>query len=202
MSFLTGTQAELIYNMPAPGTAFNTGTAKTLINANSSSNPAYQLPPLLNIWQNSYLVGRGLRFVARGLYSTTGTPTLALVSSLDTTEGTGGISLASCGSVTTASPGVTNGMWEMEFDTTVSQVGYTGGAYTANVYAAGCLTLGGSATAYNAPTVAANMYAVGSGTALAIVPSTSYYVGLYATWSASSSSNNIQCTQFQIWGLD
>ena len=49
MSFITATNTEVLYCMPSPGAALATSVTKTVITANTTTNPAYQQPALNEI---------------------------------------------------------------------------------------------------------------------------------------------------------
>jgi hypothetical protein len=200
MTFFTGTVSEELYVMPAPGAALTNSTTKTVISANSTTNPPYQLPSL--VWPPSYAVGRGMHITARGGISTSGSPgTLTIGCWLDPTQNstTSQILLAGTGAFSVAA-GLSNGEFELEFDVTIASIGVSAGAYTENVYTGGVLTVGSGA---NAATTASTPYMVGSGTsAIANNPATPYFVEVWAQWGTASSSNSIQLTQLLIGGLN
>src|ERR1700761_8475303 len=160
MSFLTATQVETIYAMPSPGSALASSTTKTLISANSTTNPAFQLPALTSIWEPSYMVGRALRVCARGIFSTTGTPTLTWACQLDPTQNssTSALTLAATGALTAPSS-ITTGNWELEFDVSISALGVSGGYYQATLQSHGLLSLGAG---NNAATAGSTVVTVGA----------------------------------------
>ena len=198
MTFLSGTNTELLYVMPAAGSVYNNSSAQTIISGNTSTNPPYQMPSLYNLWGPSYAVARALRVVARGIFATTGTPTLKVVCGLNTTQGTASpaIVLAGTGAFTTAS-GVANGMWELEFGIDINSLG-TGA--NSSLDAMGSFRLG---VGNNAATTAATMYMVGSTAAITTVnPTTSYWLELAALWGTANASNTLTCFQFEVFGLN
>jgi hypothetical protein len=205
MSFLTATQVETIYAMPSPGSALASSTTKTLISANSTTNPAFMLPALTSIWEPSYMVGRAFRVEARGVFSTTGTPTLQFSCQLDPTQNssTSALTLAGTGALT--APGtITSGNWEMEFDFNISALGMSGGYYVATIQSHGLLSVGAG---NNAATGASAVYTVGAanlsmGGAAALNPATPAFLEMWATWGTASASNSIQCTQLFVFGLN
>lgn len=198
MTYVTGTQTEVLYVMPANGAALATSSTKTLISGNTTTNPPYILN-LATLWQPSYVVGRALRVVARGTFGTTGTPTLTIACSADTTQGTQGVTLAATGALTAPSS-ITNGNWELEFGVDFNSLGATGGTWSTSIDAVGKFVLGAG---NNAATAAATAYMVGSATSITtLLYNTSYFIELYATWGTSSASNTIQCLQFEIFGLN
>src|SRR3954454_13555514 len=74
MSFLTGTNTELIYASTKVGIAKNTFTAETALNDEATMGPQARLPA--DFWSASgNQVARGIRIAARGIVSSTATPT-------------------------------------------------------------------------------------------------------------------------------
>lgn len=206
MSFITATNTEVLYTMPSPGTALATSVTKTVITANTSTNPAYQQPALNAIWPPDKLVGRAIRYVARGGIGTTATPTLTIGLFLDPTQNstTSQITLGTTGALTTASAigggASMTANWELELDLVITAVGVTSGAYNCTCYTSGIFTYGPGNDAATA--VASGTYMIGSNTSkTSIVPGTSYWPEVWATWGTSNAANNIQCSQFLVMGL-
>lgn len=206
MSFITATNTEVLYCMPAPGAALNTSVTKTVITANTTTNPAYQQPALNAIWPPDKLVGRAIRYIARGGVGTTATPTLTMGLFLDPTQNstTSQITLGSTGAFTTASAigggASMTANWELELDLVITAVGVTSGAYNCTVYTSGVFTYGPGNDAATA--VASGTYMIGSNTSkTSIVPGTAYWPEVWATWGTSNAANNIQCSQFLVLGL-
>lgn len=204
MSFLTGTVSEVIYQMPAAGASYNNSiTANTILSGNTASNPPFAIPA--QIWQPSYVTGRSIVIMAGGIYSTTATPTLAFKVGLDATQGTFGTALATTGTFTTSGTQA-NGAWQAEVWITFTQVGTTGNTYS--FFSTGQFTYG---PANNTATTAATAIMIGapsSGgppatpTLQTVVPATTTYLELAATWGAASTSNMITCTQFLVCGMN
>ena len=209
MSFITATNTEVLYTMPSPGTALATSVTKTVITANTSTNPAYQQPALNAIWPPDRLAPRALRYVARGGVGTTATPTLQVQLYLDPTQNstTQQILLGGTGALTTGSAlgggASMTANWELELDLVVTSIGVTSGAYNCVVYTNGMFTISGTGTAGNdAATAAAVTYMIGSNTSkTSIVPGISYWPEIWATWGTSNAANSIQCSQFFVLGL-
>jgi len=205
VSFVTATNTEVLYTMPAAGSALASSTTKSVITANSATNPAYQMPSLLAIWPPDRLTPRALRFIARGGVGTTATPTLLVQLYLDATQNstTGQILLGATGAFTTASAlgggASMTANWELELDLVVTVIGVTSGAYNCTVYTNGIFSIG---PGNDASTTAAVQYMIGSNTSkTTIVPSTSYWPEIWATWGTSNAANSIQCSQFMVTGL-
>lgn len=200
MTFVYGTQAELIYSMPAPGAALVT-TASAVLSGNTTTNPPYQLPPFPSLWSPGQMAGKILKFLAQGTFGTGATPgTLAVGIGLNTTQGTAptAIILSATGALVSAtfvpaSVTTPNGGWEMECDLQVESVGKA--AMTCDVR--GHFEMG---AANNAAT--ANDSGCLTGAAVTtILPTVSYWPEVYATWGAAS-TDSIICTQFKIYGMN
>lgn len=208
MTAITGTQAELLYAMPGIPPVKNTFTTSAAISANSTTFPPYQMPAFKSLWPGNML-GGSLRFVARGVYGcASGTsPTLDCSILLNSTAGTAGITLGASGLLAVLVSGEGTGVsmlanFELELDLTITSIGgYTGGAYTSVVTTGGVFTNG---VGNNAGTHTANAVAVGCGGGgiTSIVPTTSYYPEVFWSWGTSAATNQVQLTQFMVWGLN
>jgi len=209
MSFITGTQSELLYSMPASGAASSApGAASVILSGNTTTNPGYQLPALASIWPMSQLPGKALRVILRGTFGTPASSpgTWLVACGLNTTQATKptAIVLAATGAFTPASPNLslasTAGGWEMEFDITVQTAGTNAGAApNSNVFTGGVFSM---APGNNAGTSSGIALLVGSGSAISINPTTSYWIEAYATFSTGPASTAIQCNQFLVMGLN
>lgn len=206
MSFITATNTEVLYCMPTPGVALASSVTKTVITANTTTNPAYQQPALNAIWPPDKLAGRALRYVARGGIGTTATPTLTIGLFFDPTQNstTSQITLGSTGALTTVSSigggASMTANWELELDLVITAVGVTSGAYNCTCYTSGIFTYGPGNDAATA--VASGTYMIGSNTSkTTIVPGTAYWPEVWATWGTSNAANSIQCSQFIVMGL-
>lgn len=202
MTFFSGTVGEVIYNMPSAGAALNTSITKTVISANTTSNPPFQVPAPL--WQPSYANARLLKVSAGGTYGdTASTPTLQIGCYLDPTQNstTSQVLLAGTGVTTLSATSVTTGNWLMEFYMTVSSMGVGSAAFQQNVFTNGTLLMGSGNNAATANTLV-NMMVGSSGSTIQINPMATYFMELWATWGTSSASNTITCTQFTVFGLN
>lgn len=137
---------------------------------------------------------RGIRLLARGVLSTTSTPTIIFQVRLGTTSGSSYLSGASIGvsaAITTAS-GVTNKWWELRLDLVCK----TSGIGTGNATLSGAgyvMSPGGFAAPYAYP-----LEPTTPDTATwtqVFDASLTQFVNLSVTWSAASSSNTITCKQ-------
>jgi hypothetical protein len=202
MTFFTGTVGEVIYNMPAAGAALANTVTKTVISANTATNPPFQVPAPL--WQPSYAAARLLKVTAGGTYGdTASTPTLTLGAYLDPTQNstTSQILLAGTGAVTLTATSITTGNWLMEFYITVTSMGVGSGAFQQNVYTNGILAMGAGNNAATANGQQDVMVGSASST-IQINPMATYFLELWATWGTANASNTITCTQFSVFGLN
>lgn len=187
---LTQTYDETFFVNEADHTAHSGSASEVSLLAGTNKQPV--------IPANWFLQGgghfRGISILARGVLSTTSTPTIIFQVRLGETAGSSflsGSSLAVSATITTAS-GVTNKWWELRLDLicTVRGIG-TGNATLAG---AGYVTSpGGFASPFTyalEPTTPDT--ATWTQTFNAAV---TQYVNLSATWSASSASNTITCKQ-------
>jgi hypothetical protein len=192
MSFLTGTQAELLYTLPATLTK-NTYTTEAAFTGVAGTNTVCSIPGgwLLNDSPNP--IGRSLHYLAMGTIGQTASATFAVNLGLDTTAGTKANSIAV---MTATIPPVAAGapfcldVWYTctAFATTTFTWQVTGNwrMESSNGGAAGS---GALCTGF-------------SGSLTGLVPTTQYFIELFGTWSASSSSNTTTLQQVFLWGLN
>ena len=193
--------------MPASGASSTApGGVSVILSGNTTTNPGFQLPAFASMWPMSQFAGKALRVVARGIFGTPASSpgTWVIGCGLNTTQATkpATIVLAASGAFTPASPilSITNGEWELEFDVTVQTAGTNAGASpNANVFTGGILSLGAG---NNAATTGISAFMVGSAAAISINPTTQYWIELYATFSTGPASTQLQCNQFEIFGLN
>jgi hypothetical protein len=193
VSFITGTQMELLYCLPANCTAV-TAAAQTQLNGTpAASNPPYQLPAYF--FPNSTATGKHLRVTAGGFF-TVGTTAVTNVIELsfDSSINTHGITIAKTGAFTTTAS-VTNGAFYFDCMITCQQVGTT-----TNLNAVGTLDWG---TGANAATVANVGYMIGAPNTSAVINNaTPYWIDLWNTWSVVTGSPTITLTQLNIYGCN
>jgi hypothetical protein len=193
----TGTWTECMFNNGADYSAFNTSASEGSLLAGVNDQPV--LPALF--FYNKQGKQRGISLIARGILSTTSTPTIIFQWRLGTTLGSSYLSGTSVGvsvAITTAS-GVSNQWWESRLDLTCYTAGLGSGntTLTANGYVS---SPGGFASPFQ--------YALEPTTpptatwTATIDGSVTYYVNLSCTWSASSASNTATLKQLQMLGLN
>lgn len=196
MSFLTGTNTELIYSSTASGTAKNTFTTEVQINDTAGMGVQAHLPP--DFWlPNNTAAGKGIRIVARGVLSTTGTPTYTFTIRSGAAGSTSTAILLGSAALTTGS-GVTNAAWELNGDIVLKTVGAAGTNST--VVGTGSVIGGGLASPF--------WYGLGAGasltapTATTVDTSITNYINFNVACSASSASNSITLTHLLVFGLN
>jgi hypothetical protein len=190
MSFLTGTQSEVLYASIATGTQLNTFTTE--------DNLQKTLPPVIipaGFFYNLAAQGKSLRIKACGRLGTTGGPTFTWSVRLltSTTWSAGGILLGSTAALT-AGTTQTLAPWFMDAEfimRTVSIGGASTGALLGEVR--GPLAL---ATPF-AGTIPANNTAF---TVTTIDNSVTYYLFLSAACGTSNAANLIQLEMLKVYG--
>lgn len=195
MSFLTGTNVELIYVSTSPGTAKNTFTTEVQINDTAGMGVQAHLPA--DFWlPNKNQAGRGIRIMARGILSTTGTPTFTFTVRGGAAGNTSAGILLGSAALTTGS-GVTNQAWEFEGDIILESIGAAGNNSTFR--GTGQIQSGGLASPFNAPVWGG---AASPGTVATIDTSIVNFINFNVACSASSASNTITLQQLLIYGLN
>lgn len=192
-SLTYGSYSELLYSMPFNGPALANTVTRSLLStpASTTSSAPFKIPA--GFFNPGAGIGQAIRVVARGIMSTTGTPTFTFAAALDPTQGTFGTNLASTGAFTTAS-GLASALWEAEFECTCQSLG-TSGVLTV----AGVLTIGAAA---NAATTAATAYMIGTASDVLINTNVDNYLELWGTWGTASASNTATLYQYMVHGLN
>lgn len=193
MSFLTGTSAELIYASVSAGTAKNTFTSEVAINDTTGMGVQAVLPPRFFLPRPN-TSGQAIKIVARGILSSTATPTYTWSVRLGATANTTTAQVGATAALTTTS-GASNQWWELDLDV-VSQAPGADGANT-TVRGTGHLISPGLSTVVNSVFGGA----ASPGTA-SIDTSISNFINFNVACSASSSSNSIQLLQLLVYGLN
>jgi hypothetical protein len=194
MSFLTGTNCELIYSSLNAGTAKNTFTSEAQINDTTGMGVQCHLPP--DFWlANNGQPGRGIRIVARGILSSTATPTYTFTIRSGAAGNTSSAILLGSAALTTGS-GVSNQFWELQGDVILTSIGAAGTNST--VRGIGYIMSPGLATTIN-PVYGG---AASPGTVATVDTSISNYINFNVACSASSASNSITLQQLLVFGLN
>jgi hypothetical protein len=195
MSFQTGTNAELLYVNEDAFTAKNTFTSEVQINDQAGGGPQAYLPHGFFLFPGSSR--KSLRVVARGIMSSTGTPTYTFTLRSGTAGNTSAAILAGSAALTTAS-GITNKMWEFEADIVVKKP--TGsGAATSGVGAGMISSPAGLASPFQYELWGG---AAQPGTFSTLDPTIDNYLNFNVACSASNASNSIQLLQLLVLGLN
>lgn len=196
MSFIYGTNMELLYSLPAIG-ATQSSSVATVLNT-AATAPPYQLPALQNIWSPSAMVGKGILFVATGGYSTATNTLTTLRLSLDSAVGTTATNtIAATGALAAAGAAASTGAWEGQCWMTC--VGITANT-SSTWYAQGQLQFATSNTTTAASFSWGNTITNGIPQAITIPIQTSFYADLVSQWQISPGA--MVCSQFMVWGLN
>lgn len=195
MSFLTGTNTELIYASTSVGTAKASFTSEVQINDTAGMGVQAHLPP--DFWlPNQTQEGRGIRIVARGILSSTGTPTYTFTIRAGTAGNTSSVILLGTAALTTIS-GAANNLFELEGDVFLTDIGAAG--TNSSIQGVGSVFCGGLASPFQ---YAAYGNAATPGTVATLDTSITNYINFNVACSASSSSNTITLQQLLIFGLN
>lgn len=193
MSFITGTQAELLYTLNAPVTK-NTYTAQAVLSQVAATGPVAKIQGGF-LADNPNPVGRAFYLKAFGSIATTSAATFIPALGIDPTAGTPANPAAFCTAVTPTAAITTQ--WDMEAWLTCQAAGETGGM-TLQVNGNWRLTTAANGGAANATSVLAAFSANITGLQSALT----YYIELLGTWSASAAGNTTTLQQMFFWGLN
>lgn len=194
MSFITGTNLECIYASTTPGTAKASFTSEVQINDTAGMDVQAHLPP--DFWLPSQRSeGQGIRVVARGILSSTGTPTYTFSVRLGTAGSTSSAIIFGSAALTTGS-GVSNQIFQLEGDFVVTNIGASG----ANSSGQGVGLVWSSGTANKIDP----LYGGGTtpGTVATLDTSITNYVNFNVACSASNAANTITLQQLLVFGLN
>jgi hypothetical protein len=190
MTFLYGTNMELLYSMPATAST-QTASASTCLNTGATS-PPFQLPALQNLWSPSSMTGKGLMVVAAGGHSTGANTISTLKLSFDGTAGTSGALTVGTGAIPLVS--TTTGAWQAQLwlscTGVISETSSTWEAIGDGIVGPST----GQAFMWN------TLVTAGIPVPLTLPTQTSFYMGLYAQWVANPTV--MLCTQFMVFGLN
>ena len=193
MSFITGTQCELLYTLTSAITK-NTYTTQAAFTGVLGTNTVCTLPPgwLLNDSPNP--VGRSLYLKMMGTTATTSAATLAVALGLDPTAGTINQSITVAGALApTASvtcPFTMEAWYTCTAFLTSTATFQVNGTWRVESVASG-----------GVPTTSAQCSAF-TGTHSGIDPRVANYIEVFGTWSASASGNTTTVQQMFLYGLN
>jgi hypothetical protein len=191
MSWTTGTQAEQLAANTAVGSAYASFTSAQYIGP-SSTGSGY-LPA--NFFLPNTGVGKTIMVVAYGVLSTTSTPNFTIGVTANTTQGTYNSSgIFATSAATAMASGASNQPWELQVLITCTATGSSGSFLADGMFK---VYNGTSLIAARVSSSTAN-----PNTALTLSTESAYYVELAGTWSASSSSNTVQCYNVSVLGLN
>jgi hypothetical protein len=208
MSFITGTQVECLYAMPASGAAV-TAVAATTASGTTAANPAYALPLGFFNQQSGGGPGKSLLIKGGGWWSTpTAARTLIFQIGLNSTVNTGAIALplGKTGNIVTVITSSASAIWNFEVLVTCTAPGQAGTAASLNAFGWVEYGLGNNAAAGTVGTYTSNnasRFLIGTAqTAIAPIPTTQYYVECSNQWDATTNAPTITLTNFLILGLN
>ena len=207
MSFYTGTQCELLYAMPASGSAV-TAAAATILSGTSAANPPFGLPPGFFNPSPTGDAGKSLLIKGGGWYTVGTTAVTNIIKiGLNTTQNTAAIAvtLAATGAWTTVIS-QSNVAFEFEVMVTCTAPGKAGtnGSYNC----IGHLLVGQANNAAN-PTLqtvgaqwATPIMMGAPQTAAGFDPTVTQYVEVSNQWSVTTGSPTATLTNFYVFGLN
>ncbi|HYS37277.1 MAG TPA: hypothetical protein VEO01_16795 [Pseudonocardiaceae bacterium] len=192
MSFLTGTNCELIYANDTAFTAKNTFTTEVTIDDQTGGGPAAFLPQGFVNYSR-----KGLRIEARGILSSTGTPTYTLTLRSGTIGNITAAILLGSAALTTATT-ITNKGWEFEGSIIFKDPSGSGAASSGT--GAGMITCpAGLASPFTYELWGG---AAQPGSFSTFDPTIQNFLNFNVACSASSASNSIQLLEFLVYGLN
>lgn len=200
MTFIYGTNVELLYSLPAIG-ATQSSSVATVLNS-AATSPVLQLPALQNIWSPSQMTGKGFKIVAAGGYDISAANTLTTLRvSFDTAEGTTATNtVASVGALSGNAFGAaaTTGVWQAEC--WMACVGITSNTASSWFAQGQCQFSGTAATGVATSYGFGNTVTAGVPQTFTLGLTTPYWVNLVAQWQASPVA--MVCSEFMVLGLN
>jgi hypothetical protein len=193
VSFTTGTQAELLFSMPASVTK-NTYTTIAAITGVAGTNEVCSIPAGL-FGPNPNPVGRSLLLEVWGTIANTAAATFAMNINVNPTAGTSTNNLA-INTAYTPTASVT-APWRMRAYLTCTAFATS----TFTLQANGTVTYQTVASGGAVQTACPQADFTGT-FATSMDPRVQQYVELFGTWSSSSSSNTTTVQQMFLWGLN
>src|SRR5215475_2407570 len=192
MSFITGTQSELLYTLPATLTK-NTYTTEAAFTGVAGTNTVCSIPAGWLVNDNPNPVGRALHYEAMGTIGNTAAATFAINLGLDTTAGTKANATAVM--TATAPPVAAGAPWKLNAYFTVTAFAST--TFTLQLTGDFRMESSNGGAAGSGPLCTGFSASIAS-----LVPTTQYFIELFGTWSASSASNTTTLQQVFLWGLN
>jgi len=193
VSFYTGTQAELLYSLPAAVTK-NTYTSQAILSALTASAPVATIPAGYFMNPPASGPGKAVYLKAWGTIANTASATFLPAFGVDPTPGT----IANATTIAAAyNPTAGPTIWNLELWITARAVGQTGGM-TLQVDGRWVNEQTASAAAPAATALCTAVTASITG----LQSSLAYSLELLGTWSASSASNTTTLNQEFLLGLN
>lgn len=192
MSTQSGVYMDLVYANLAAGTAKASFTSEFKINDTTGMGPTALLLP--EFWLPNSGIGRGIRIIARGILSSTGTPTYTFTCRLGA-EGSTTAAIALGSAAITTQSGVTNTIWEFVGDVIFTTFGAAGANST--IRGVGTIVGAGLASPFVYPLYGGG---VTPGTAATVDHSIANYINFNVACSANSASNSITLQQLLVLG--
>jgi hypothetical protein len=193
MSFMRGTQAELLYTLPASVTK-NTYTTIAAFTGVAGTNTVCSIDAGWLLNQGVNPVGRALMLEVWGTIANTAAATFACNLNVNPTAGTSTGNIAVNAAYTPTS--AVTAPWHFQAYLTCTAFATSTCTWQAN----GSIRYQSVATG-GAPTTTAQESGF-SGTFTGLDPRVQQYVELFGTWSASSGSNTTTVQQMFLWGLN
>ncbi len=192
MSNQSGVYVDLLYASLTAGAAKASFTSEFKINDTTTMGPTAVILP--QFFMPNSGVGRGLHIVARGIVSSTATPTYTFTCRLGT-EGSTSAAIALGSAAITMQSGVTNTLFDFEGDVTFKSFGAAGANST--MTGVGRIIGAGLASPFIYP-----LWGAGAtpGTVATVDHSIANYVNFNVACNASSSSNTITLQQLLVYG--
>lgn len=200
MSWITGTNTELIYASTAAGTAKASFTTEVAINDTAGMGVQAHIPADFWLPNKAQSVGRGIVIKASGIVSSTATPTYTFTVRGGAAGATTGAIFSGSAALTTAS-GVSNVPWYFDSGEIILEAIGAAGA-NSTIRSTGFLTTDG----YSATTTSRiySLWGGGAspGTATTVDTSITNYINFNVACSASSASNTITLHKLMVYGLN
>lgn len=207
MSFIYGTQTELLYAMPASGAAV-TAAAATIMSGTTAANPPYGLPAGFFAQTSGNGAGKSLLIKGGGWYtvgSTAVTNTFKI--GLNTTQNTAAIAvtLGATGAWTTVAS-QSNVAFAFDLMVTCTAPGKAGTNGSFNCVGTLLIGQANNAATPTLQTVGAQWATpvmIGAPqTAAAFDPTVTQYVEMSSTWSVTTGAPTVTLTNFYVFGLN
>jgi hypothetical protein len=193
VSFITGTQVETLYTLPAAVTK-NTYTTEAVFSALAASAPLPTIPAgYFGSVPNG--VGRALYLKAMGSIATTSAATFAVNLGLDTAGGTKANPVTVMAA--TAPVASVTAMWNLDAWYTCQAVGTSGGM---TLQVNGSWTM--DATNTGGAALATGLRTGFQASLTGLLDTTQYFIELFGTWSASAAGNTTTLHQMFLFGLN